>query len=550
MNEVTARTEEGISICVGVGNEADLRFDDYLSFLGYHPETRVIVVYAEGFRDARAFLETAARVTRTKPVVLIKGARSEAAAASARSHTGAVAGPYALLREGLKQAGVVEVRRGDELCHVAQTLAGQPPMAPRAGVAVLSDGGGQGTLAVDTLAEYGVPLAELSDRTRTEAAALLGPAAAVSNPVDLAGAADARPEVFADALDVLAADPAVGAVLLVGLFGGYGIRFADTLTEGEVKAAARMAGCMSAVDKPLVVHSMYAAARSAPLRALGSRGVPVVESLEVACRCVAAVAERGRMLEDGVRWPALSGVAAARSGGRGAAILTRVRKAGRTALTEPEARALLGDRGLGFSRAVLCRTADEAAAAAREFDSAVALKVVSAAIPHKTEVGGVVLGLRGPADAARAFEEVRERGLRHVETTGADAGIEGVLVTPMLPPPLAELLVGARRDAHVGPVMTVGAGGVWVEVQGDVAHRLLPVAEEDISRALDGLRIAPLLRGARGRPAADVSGVTKAAGAVARTLLAHPEIAEIEINPLFVYADRVVPVDARVFLSA
>jgi len=537
MNEVTARTEEGISLCVGVGNEADLGFEDYLAFLGSHSGTRAIVVYAEGFRDARAFLETAAQVTRTKPVVFIKGARSEASAASARSHTGAVAGSYALLRAGLRQAGVVEVRRSDELCHVAQTLTRQPPMTPTTGVAVLSDGGGQGTLAVDALTGHGVPLATLSRETRAAVEALLGPAAAVSNPVDLAGAADARPEAFADALDVLAADPEVGSVLLVGLFGGYGIRFAGTLTEGEVRAAERMAERMRAADKPLVVHSIYALSRSEPLHVLGSRGVPVVESLEVACRCVAAAAERGRALAAEARWPRPPGrksrgvaplgcgrVSApdaavrsprkgmpAGSGRDGTAILARVREEERLVLTEPDARALLVEGGLRFSRSILCRVPQEVVAAVRELGATVALKVVSTAIPHKTEAGGVALGLATPSDAARAFVKLRERCLRDLEASGSDAGIEGVLVTPMLPPPLVELLVGARRDDPMGPALTLGAGGVWVEVLEDVVHRLLPVAEEDIVEALGELRIAPLLRGMRGRPAADLAGIARAA---------------------------------------
>lgn len=144
MNEVTGRSREGIAVCVGVGNELDVTFHEYLDFLGHHAGTRAVVAYVEGFRDARSFLQVAARVARTKPVLVIKGGRSDAGQAAARSHTGAVAGEYDRLRAGLRQAGVVEVTRTDELLHLAETLATQPPMAPRSGVAILSDGGGRG----------------------------------------------------------------------------------------------------------------------------------------------------------------------------------------------------------------------------------------------------------------------------------------------------------------------------------------------------------------------------------------------------------------------
>ncbi len=296
MNEVTARSEEGIAVAVGVGNELDLRFHEYLDFLGRHDGTRAIVCYVEGFRDARAFLQVATRVSRAKPVLVIKGARSPHGRAAARSHTGAVSGEYDRLRAGLRQAGVVEVTRTDELLHLAETLATQPAMTPERGVAILSDGGGQGTLAADTLADLDVPLARLSEATQGALRRLLGSAAAVANPVDLAGAADADPEAFGRALEVLAADDGVGGVLLVGLFGGYGIRFAEELAEAEERAATAMADTMRQAGRALVVHSMYASHRSAPLRTLGRLRVPVVESLEVACRCIAETWRRGKVL--------------------------------------------------------------------------------------------------------------------------------------------------------------------------------------------------------------------------------------------------------------
>ncbi|GMV06394.1 MAG: acetyltransferase [Gemmatimonadota bacterium] len=555
MNEVTARSQEGIAVCVGVGNELDLGFHEYLHFLGRHPGTRAVVCYVEGMKDARSFLQVAARVSRQKPVLVLKGARSASGQAAARSHTGSVAGEYDRLRAGLAQAGVVEVTRTDELLHLAETLATQPAVRGPGGIAVLSDGGGQGTLAADALSEMGIPLATLSDGSRAALRGLLGRAASVANPVDLAGASDADPEVFGRALEILAADDGVGGVVVVGLFGGYGIRFAEELTAAEERAAAVMASSMREAAKPLVVHSMYASHRSAPLVLLGSGGVPVVESLDVACRCIGEAWRRGRMLSRPAWRPDGDAEAVAPRAGRrlrgleGDEALARAVAEGRDTLTEPEARALLSEAGMPFPPSALCVTAQEAAAAVEGMKTAVAMKVVAPGISHKTEAGGVALGIASAAEAEEAFRRIEESAGRWLTARGLDPAIRGVMVSPMMASPLAELLVGARRDRDVGPVLTLGAGGIWVEVLRDVAHRVLPVEDREVRAMLEELRTWGLLAGARGRPAADLDAVVAAAGAVARCILENEAVAEVEVNPLFVYASGAQAVDARIFLG-
>ncbi len=569
MNEATARSSIGIAVVIGVGNQTDLGFAEYLEWLGQHEETAAIIAYVEGFQDGRAFLEAAARVARLKPIVVIKGARSSAGQEAARSHTGSVAGEYDRLRAAFRQVGVVECSRTDELLHVAETLATQPPAPPGTGVAVLSDGGGQGTLASDALTELDVPLARLSDDTRDALRALLGRAAAVGNPVDLAGASDADPGVFAEALAVLADDPGVGVVLVVGLFGGYGIRFSSDLTEAEEDAAGRMPALMSVAGKALVMHSMYASHDSAPLRVLRDRGVPVVESLEVACRSAAEVWRRGQSLakpawvprgrhapdagpdapEAEPRAPDAEPDAPDAESHAAPPSVTAARADGRTVLTEPEGRELLQGFGLPFRATTLCSTRDEAARAVAALNGPTALKVVAAGIVHKTDAGGVVLDVRTPEAAASAFDRILASGAAWLSAHGHPPEIDGVLVGPMLRPPLVELLVGARRDQDVGPVLTVGAGGVWVEVLRDVTHRMIPLSDSDYRAMLDELTIGPLLEGARGRPKADFASVVSAVKAVAESIWTVPAIAEVEINPLFVYEDGIEAVDARVFLT-
>ena len=560
MTQVTEGSRLGISICCGLGNEADVGFGEVLAFLGDHADTEVIIAHIEGCKDPRSLLRAAASVTRRKPVVVIKSGRTAAGAHAALSHTGAIAGPYDRLRAGFAQAGVVEVRRTDELLPVAAALASQSCGPPGTGVAILSDGGGQSTLAVDTLHEWGVPLATLSPETSAALRSCLGPAAAVRTPVDVAGAADADPGVFARALDFIAADPSVGAVLVVGLFGGYGIRFSKALADVEAEAARSMAALMRERDKGLVVHSQYASHSSGALDAFREAHVPVIGSLEVACRAVAELRRRGerlvarRRIESGTPGTVADPDRPRGAGGESCAkphpVIRAVRNEDRITLTETESRELLAASGLGFERLDVAHSADEAAAAAERIGGPVAVKLLSRHITHKSDANGVFLDVTGGDQARAAFERIAANARAHARSHALPHDECSATVSPMFASPVAELLVGAYRDLQLGPVLTVGAGGIWVEVLRDVAHRVLPVGAGEIEAALDELKVKALLTGARGRQAVRLDPIVDAAGAVADCVMRWPDIAEVEVNPLFVYPERVVPVDARVVLRS
>jgi acetate---CoA ligase (ADP-forming) len=549
VTEATARSSQGFSFCIGAGNNTDIRFSEYIEFLGADPDTHAILMHAEGLRDGRAFIETAARVTPVKPIVLLKGARTAAGGRAARSHTGAIAGSHDVLRAGLRQAGVIEVTRTDELFHVGETLAAQPAIRPGKGIAILSDGGGHAALAMDRFHDHNATMAALTADTSARLRALLGTSAAVENPVDLAGAADRAPLVFARALEILAGDPNVGAILVIGLFGGYAIRFAESLLDAETDAAAQMAGLAREAGVALVVHSLYAHRRTRPLLTLSAAGVPVVESLDVAGSCVMALAERGALL---ARLAARSApmpsppVEAIRE--LADRVTDQARSERRSALLEPEVRSLLDACGVRFVQAILCTDRDAAVAAAVSFDAPVAVRVISTAAPHKTDVGGVILNVEGGDAAAAAFDRIRNALDDHARARGVSADFRGVLVSPMLGRPLAELILGVVRDPQFGPILTVGAGGTAVEVLHDVAFRLLPVSRDEIREMLDDLRIAPQLHGIRGRPPADIDGIIDCALSLGSALGAGDQIVEMEMNPLFAFADRCIAVDARAFL--
>ncbi|MGH7500444.1 MAG: acetate--CoA ligase family protein [Longimicrobiales bacterium] len=560
LTEAEHRTNLGFTFCIGVGNKLDIQFWEYIDFLGSDEQTRAILMHIEGFRDGRRFLEHARIVAAGKPIVVLKAARSAGGRAAAHSHTGAIAGSYETLRAGLHQAGVLEVGRSDELLHVGETLAMQPPVRGQRGIVLLSDGGGHATLAVDVLHDRGYDLAHLSNETCERLRSLLGPAANVTNPIDLAGAADRDPLVFARALDVLAADPAAGGVLVVGLFGGYAIRFAPSLLDAEIEAADALATIAKAHGLALVVHSLYASLRSEPLQRLTSRGVPVVESLDVACTSIAAARHRGLLRDrlDMVPNAWLPGFAA--SSARSAADPSKRRRAaavivacatgeGRSNLLEPEARDILSAYGAPMVQAQFCLDANEAAHAAATIAGAVAVRVVSPSTPHKTEADGVRLGVVGRAAAAAAHDIVVERVRSHIRRNGLADDIRGVMVSPMMEKPIAELIVGVIRDPIFGPVLTVGAGGTAVEVMRDVSLRVLPIAPSVVVEMLNELRVAPVLRGLRGRDGVDFDSIIDAALAVSQAILENDTITEIEINPLFAYADHAVALDARAYVA-
>ena len=552
VTEAAARSHSGFRYCIGVGNETDIRFDEYLEYVGNDPSVRAILVHTEGFRDGRAFVDAAAQVSRNKPIVVLKGARTSAGSRVALSHTGAIAGDYAVFQAAMRAAGCIELGRTDELFHVGQAVADQPAIAIGKAIAILSDGGGHSALAVDAISRN-APLAPLSEATQSALRALLGPAAAVQNPVDLAGAADADPRMFARALELLTNDAAVGGVLVVGLFGGYAIRFSETLLDAEQAAATSMCEIAAAQNIPLVVHSLYAGSDSEPLRMLMAAGVPVVQSLETACRCISALARRGFTARQ--TWPIPQPRKTSQLNVLAAANAER-----RSVLLEPEARELITAAGVACVPARWCRTPEEAAAAAHEFQSEVAIKAVSAAASHKTEAGGVALAV-SPEDAHSRFEQIVTAVSEYTRQQDHDADVRGALVSPMLPKPIVELLVGARRDPQFGPILVVSAGGSAVELFRDSAIQLLPLVDPSLESKqalrhalghlevmLSQIGVGRILAGYRGQPRGDVRGITRVALALADLLYEHPEIESLEINPLFVFTDQVVAVDARGYL--
>jgi acyl-CoA synthetase (NDP forming) len=499
----------GVSRFASLGNQADVEPADLLANLASHEPTSLIALYVEDFRDGRSFARAAqAAVGRGKPVVLLAGGTSPASARAARSHTGALVSDLAAVDAACRAAGVMRVSTPQQLVDVAKALlVGRRSRGRR--LAVFGDGGGHGVIAADVAVAAGLDVPVLSERARSELAAVLPAGSTTTNPIDFAGGEQDLSR-FERVTRVLVDSGEVDAVLLTGYFGGYGGEVAE-LAVMEVDTAVTLARTAAAADRTVVVHTLYP--DSAAAEALRGEGVLVYREVERAAAALAALAPA----DDGPCVPMPTLPAAVRvSTGNGYI----------------SARDLVAEAGVPLPEARLVRTLEEAQAAAVALGYPLVLKTL--AREHKSDSGGVVVGIDTLAALERAYETVARLGAecsleRHVP---AEHGLE--------------LIVGVRRDPRFGPLLLVGFGGIYAELMRDTAIALAPVEPDQAERLLRSLRCAPIFDGARGRPPLDVRAAARTASALSRFAAARPQIQELEVNPLLVRPSGVVALDARV----
>jgi acetyltransferase len=532
--EAASTGEVGFSRFVSVGNQADLAFDEYLDFLREDGATRVVLVYLEGFvrGRARAFLDVLARTAAEKPVLVLHGGRTRAGERTARSHTAALTPGPQVLRSALEQAGAVLLDRADEALAVARAFLKSP--LPRGRKAVLvGEGGGHATLASDTAVEAGLELPALTDSLVEEILPHLPPyASIVRNPVEMGGISETDPRVHEKVLAPLFCWPECEAIVL---FGGYALY--------DAQAAAFLAGQRDATGKPVLVHDLYAGEDRPTFTLLRERGLPVYGSADVAVRAAAALGRGGHAR---ARAKSAAELAARERSGASPALpieLARLVERGRVsperALSEDEALRLLAHYGVPTLPSALAAAAEEAVEAAERLGYPVVLKVDSPAVLHKSDSGGLRLDLRRPEEVREAFAAIVSR----------HPGVaRGVRVTPFRGGGL-EVLVGARRDPELGPLLLVGAGGILAESLGAAAMRLLPCSEAEKHLMLEESGVARLLSRPRGGPALDPGMILGVLDGLARLLAAVFAVQEVEVNPLRCAEDGCAALDARVLFA-
>jgi acetyltransferase len=485
----------------------------------------------ESVGDARSFLSAAREVALTKPIIVIKVGRSEAAAKAAASHTGALTGSDDVLDAAFRRVGVLRVDTIEELFNIAELLGKQPrPAGPR--LAIVTNGGGPGVLATDALVECGGRLAELSPDSMAKLNKLLPVHWSRNNPIDILGDADA--ERYGKAVEIVAQDKNNDGLLA--------ILTPQAMTESSA-TAERLRSFAKLGNKPILASWIGGEGVRPGVETLNRSGVPTFEYPDAAARAFCAMWRYSRNLDALYETPALSGSADIN---RKAAqrIISYAGKAGRTLLTEAESKEVLAAYGIPVVKTKIATGEKEAVDLANKIGGAVVLKVYSETIAHKSDIGGVKLNLRGATAVRRAYREIEKSVRKH----GGPKAFLGVTVQPMIASDGYELILGSSIDPQFGPVLLFGAGGIFVEVFKDRALGLPPLNRTLARRLMEQTRIYTALKGFRGRNAVDLAALEEILVRFSQLVIEQVRIKEIDINPLVVAFQQIIALDARIIL--
>jgi acetyltransferase len=526
------REQVGFSGFVSTGSMLDVGWGDLIDYFGSDPRTKAILLYMESIGDARAFMSAAREVALSKPIIVIKAGRTEAAAKAAASHTGALAGSDEVLDAAFRRSGVLRVNTIAELFNMAEILAKQPrPRGP--GLTIVTNAGGPAVLATDALVAGGGKLVALSPDTRSALDAVLPAAWSHANPIDVLG--DAGPERYVQALEIAARDPSSDGLLV--------ILTPQDMTDATLTAEA-LRRYAKVADKPLLASWMGGASVAAGSDILNRNDIPTFDYPDSAASAFCNMWRYTHNLQGLYETPTLADDAGLQPQ-VAEEIIRQAREASRTLLDEHESKRLLSAYGIPTVDTRLASDAAEAVRVARELGYPVVLKLYSRTITHKTEVGGVKLDLTSDAAVEAAFTAIRSK----VRELAGPEHFQGVTVQPMARMADAyELIVGSASDPQFGPVMLFGFGGQLVEVLSDRALALPPLNATLGRRLIEQTKIYTALKGVRGRPPVDLARLEQVLVHFSQLVLEQPWIREIDINPLLCSPSGVLALDARVVL--
>jgi acetyltransferase len=507
----------GFSRLISLGNQADVNETDMLPVVAADEHTHVIVLYLEGVGDGKRFVEVAREVSQRKPVIALKVGRFESGQRAAASHTGALAGSDTAYAAAFEKAGVFRADSAEEMFDWAQALAACPLPKGR-NVAVLTNAGGPGVIAADALEVNGLHMADLSAETEKALAELLPPAASVHNPVDML--ASASPSQYADCLSALLADPGVDAALVIlpppPMF--HTEEVADVLIPIIHKS-----------EKPILVALLGSELTKEAAKHFQRADVPTYTFPEKAASALGILAKRAEYLKNSDNTNAQGGFLAAGDGDK------------RT-FESPEE--LVAAYGIPTAPMKLATNANKAAAIARELGFPLVMKVASPDILHKSDIGGILLDVSNESEAHDGYAQLVEKA----KAARPNAKIEGVHLQLQVPEG-QEVILGVVQDPQFGPLIMFGSGGVEVEGLKDVAFALGPLTQAEAESMTRKTWAGRKLDGYRNILPADRSAVVDALVKLSHLANEHPEIAEIEINPLRVLNRGAVAIDVRVKLS-
>lgn len=523
------KEDVGFSAIVSTGSMLDVGWGDLIYYFGDDPHTKSILVYMESVGDARSFLSAAREIALSKPIIVIKAGRSEAASRAAASHTGALTGSDDVFEAAFRRCGVLRVQNIADLFYMAETLSKQPrPRGPR--LSIVTNAGGPGVLATDALMATGGELTVLSQDTLQGLDGFLSSHWSHHNPVDVLADADA--ERFVKAVDIVSKDPASDGLLAI---------IAPQGLADPTAAATEMAKYAHTSGKPLLASWMGGEGVAEGTVILNTAGIPTFSYPDTAARAftymwrytynLRGLYETPEMIE-----PAID----ARK--KVTEFVQQTRSSGRTLLNEFEAKQVLASYGIPVVETRAAESEEQAVATASAIGYPVVLKLLSNTIAHKTDVDGVRLSLQNEDQLRSAFRSIR---VSVTEKAGANHFL-GVTVQPMVRRDGYELILGSTIDAQFGPVILFGSGGVMVEVYRDRALALPPLNTTLAQRLMEQTRIFAALNGVRGRKSVDLSALEQLLVRFSQLVMEQPWIREIDINPLLATPDHLLALDARV----
>lgn len=522
----------GLAKFVSLGNKADVSEIDLLEAWADDKDTNVILMYTEGLPNGQEFIKVAREVTKTKPVVAIKSGVTKAGSRAVSSHTGSLAGSEQAYQAAFHQAGVLRANDMASMFDMALAL-GYQPLLKNDGIAIITNAGGPGILATDALERSGMSLASLENGSIQALEQYLPDAASAANPVDVLG--DAKADRYRFALDIVAKDPNVDGIMVV--------LTPQAMT--EIEDTARAVGELSQkIDKPVLACFMGEAKVEPGIKLLREYDVPNFSFPERASLAFRAMSQYRGITER--KEPVYEKFEVDNKIVQ--KVLDGARADGRFAIGDAEAWDILKSYGLKIPRSYLAKTPQEAIEYAGELGYPVVLKIASPDILHKTDVGGVKVGLESADQVRDAFELMIFRTERYLP----EAQIWGCQVQEMAPPGGMEVLIGMNRDPQFGPLVTFGLGGIYVEALHDVTFRVAPFTKLDAEAMLSEIRAKALLNGVRGNPPMDKAAIVDTLLRMGQLVQDFPEIAEFDINPLIVYPNDqgAIAIDMRLVLAS
>ncbi|MHC0061726.1 bifunctional acetate--CoA ligase family protein/GNAT family N-acetyltransferase [Nostoc sp. UIC 10890] len=529
------RENVGFSAFISLGSMLDVGWGDLIYYLSDDLHTKSIVIYMESIGNARSFLSAAREVALTKPIIVIKAGRTEAAAKAAASHTGALTGIDEVLDAAFRRCGVLRVNSISDLFDMAEVLAKQPrPKGPR--LTILTNAGGPGVLATDALIAAGGEVAPISEETSASLNQLLPAHWSHGNPIDILG--DADPQRYTKALEIAAKDPNSDGLLVILTPQAM---TDPTQTAEQLKPYAQIAG------KPILASWMGGADIAAGEMILNRNHIPTYPYPDTAARIFSYMWQSSYNLRGIYETPVMpvfdsaSGIPDRNCVEK---IIQTARQAGRTILTEFESKQILAAYGIPVVATCVSKSEDEAVQCAETIGYPVVLKLFSHTITHKTDVGGVQLNLRNAEAVRHAYNAI-------AESVSEKVGVEhflGVTVQPMVKMAGYELIIGSSLDPQFGPVLLFGTGGQLVEVFHDRAIALPPLNTTLARRMMEQTQIYKALKGVRERKSVDIAALEQLMVVFSQLVVEQPWIKEIDINPLLASSEQLIALDARIIL--